>query len=93
MGVIDALAEYYPNAEIIEYNWGGHSATYDEISNILTAHPDCKILFNASEVAFAAYSAMLDAGIDPKDPDAGIFHLNIDNSIISLYEDPDSILR
>lgn len=92
-GVIDALNDLYPTAEIIEYTWGDHSATYDEVSNILTAHPDCKILFNASEVAFAAYSAMLDAGIDPEDPDAGIFHLNIDNSIIPIYENPDSIIR
>jgi ABC-type sugar transport system substrate-binding protein len=92
-GVIDALAKHYPSARIIEYTWGDHTATYNEVSNILTAHPDCKILFNASEVAFAAYSAMLDAGISPKDPDAGIFHLNIDNSIIPLYSQADSILR
>jgi ABC-type sugar transport system substrate-binding protein len=92
-GVIDALAKYYPAAKVIEYTWGDHTATYNEVSNILTANPDCKILFNASEVAFAAYSAMLDAGVSPTDPDAGIFHLNIDNSIIPLYENPDSILR
>ena len=92
-GVIDALAKFYPAAQVIEYTWGDHTATYNEVSNILTANPDCKILFNASEVAFAAYSAMLDAGISPTDPDAGIFHLNIDNSIIPLYENPDSILR
>ena len=36
---------------------------------------------------------MLDAGIDPEDPDAGIFHLNIDNSIIPVYENPNSIIR
>jgi ABC-type sugar transport system substrate-binding protein len=92
-GVIDALKQFYPAAQVIEYTWGDHTATYNEVSNILTANPDCKILFNASEVAFAAYSAMLDAGISPTDPDAGIFHLNIDNSIIPLYENPDSILR
>jgi len=92
-GVIDALAKLYPAAQVITYNWGDHGATYNEVSNILTAHPDCKILFNASEVAFAAYSAMLDAGISPQDPDAGIFHLNIDNSVIPVYEDPKSIIR
>jgi len=92
-GVIDALKKMYPSVQIIEYNWGDHSATYNAVSNILTAHPDCKILFNASEVAFAGYSAMLDAGISPTDPDAGIFHLNIDNSIIPVYENPDSIMR
>jgi len=92
-GVIDALAKFYPSAQVLKYNWGDHGATYNEVSNILTAHPDCKILFNASEVAFAAYSAMLDAGISPQDPDAGIFHLNIDNSIIPVYEDPKSIIR
>jgi len=92
-GVIDALAKHYPNAKIIEYTWGDHTVTYNKVSNILTANPDCKIVFNASEVAFAAYSAMRDAGIDPKDPDAGIFNLNIDNSIIPLYSEPGSILR
>jgi ABC-type sugar transport system substrate-binding protein len=92
-GVIDALAKFYPSAQVIQYNWGDHGATYNEVSNILTAHPDCKILFNASEVAFAAYSAMLDAGINAQDPDAGIFHLNIDNSVIPVYENPKSIIR
>lgn len=92
-GVIDALAKYYPAAKVIKYNWGDHTATYNQVSNILTANPDCKILFNASEVAFAAYSAMRDAGISATDPDAGVFHLNIDNSIIPLYANPDSILR
>jgi len=92
-GVIDALAKYYPSAKVLTYNWGDHSATYNAVSNILIANPDCKILFNASEVAFAGYSAMLDAGISPEDPDAGIFHLNIDNSIIPLYENPKSIFR
>jgi ABC-type sugar transport system substrate-binding protein len=92
-GVIDALAKFYPNAQIIEYTWADLSKTYDEVSNILTANPDCKILFNASEVAYAGYSAMLDAHIDPKDPDAGIFNLNIDNSIIPHYAEPGSILR
>ncbi len=92
-GVIDALAKHYPSAKIIEYPWGDHTVTYNKVSNILTANPDCKILFNASEVAFAAYSAMRDANIGAKDPDAGIFHLNIDNSIIPPYSEPDSILR
>jgi ABC-type sugar transport system substrate-binding protein len=92
-GVIDALAKFYPSAQVLKYNWGDHGSTYNEVSNILTAHPDCKILFNASEVAFAAYSAMLDARISPQDPDAGIFHLNIDNSVIPVYEDPKSIIR
>jgi ABC-type sugar transport system substrate-binding protein len=92
-GVIDALAKFYPNAKVIQYTWGDHTATYNAVSNILTANPDCKVLFNASEVAFAAYSAMIDAGVKPTDPDAGIFFLNIDNSVIPPYSDPNSILR
>lgn len=93
-GYAAGIKENYPQAEVLEfYAFNGRDEIYQKVSSLLVAHPDLKIVMGGTTEIMGAYSALLDAGVAPDDPEGYVQSFDVSNEILSIMDIPNSIWR
>ncbi|MEX2508887.1 MAG: sugar ABC transporter substrate-binding protein [Homoserinimonas sp.] len=93
-GIREALDESGLNLDISEIPVVSLDDGYAAVQNQLTAVPDTKVwLAMASDPALGAYRALIDAGVDPEDPEVILASHDATNEVLDINKNADSFYR
>lgn len=93
-GIVEGLKKSGANVSLTEHSVISLDDGYKAAQNQLAAVPDTKIwLSMGNDPALGAYQALIDAGVDPEDPDVVLGSIDATNEILDIVSDGESFWR
>lgn len=93
-GIIAALEELAPNAEVYELPGLSREVGLSNAQAQLAAHPETSVWLSVSNDNIqGAYQALGNAGVSPDDPEYLLGSLDVTNETLDIIKSPDSIWR
>ncbi len=93
-GIVEGLENVGANVSLTEHSVISLDDGYKAAQNQLAAQPDTKIwLSMGNDPALGAYQALLDAGVDPTDPDVALGSIDATDEILDIVKDQKSFWR